>query len=212
MDTPVAELSPTQRTVLMTLKRLGEATADELAGKLDISASGVRQHLSVLRSAGVVAARRERGQPGRPADHFHVTERAEPLFIGNDTGLSIDILEQVEEDAPELLDRIFERRRQRLVEGVRHRLVDKSIDECIDILTELLDEQGYLADFDKVDDGHYRINLHSCAIWTVASRYRQACSTELAFIRDLLPGATVDRVTHKTAGAHTCAYDIRVAA
>lgn len=211
MDTPAVELSPTQRTVLVTLKRLGEATAEELATKLDISSSAVRQHLSVLRIAGVVAARQSRGQPGRPAGHYSATEQSEPLFSGNDATLAIEILEHVEAEDPELVDRIFDRRRQRLVDGAQARVAGKSTEDAIDIVTELLDEQGYLADFVKVGNRHYRLNLHSCAIWPVASRYRQACVTELAFIGDLLPDATVDRVTHKTAGAHTCTYDIRIA-
>lgn len=210
MVTPVAKLSPTQRTVLFTLKRLGEATSVELADRLEISTSAVRQHLSALRSCGVVAARREHGQPGRPADHYYATEQAEPLFVGNDARLSIEILEQVEEEDPTMVGRIFDRRNVRLVEGARDRVAGRPIDECIAVVTELLDEQGFMADFEKVDNEHFRINLHSCAIWMVASRYRQACTSELAFIRDLLPDATVDRVTHKTTGAHTCAYDVRI--
>ncbi|MGF1599133.1 MAG: helix-turn-helix transcriptional regulator [Acidimicrobiales bacterium] len=208
MDTPVAELSPTQRSVLVTLKRLGEATADELATRLGISSSAVRQHLAALRSAGFIAAQRGRGQPGRPADHYRVTEAAEPLFAPHDSRLSIEILEQVEAEDPELVCRIFDRRREQLVERARERLAGRSIDERIDAVTALLDEQGYLADFEKVDHGQYRIYLHSCAIWAVASRYRHACSAELDFIHDLLPDAAVDRVSHKTDGGHTCAYRI----
>ncbi len=211
MDTPVAELSPTQRSVLATLKRLGEATADELAARLDISTSAVRQHLSALRSAGLIAAQRQRGQPGRPADHYHATEAAEPLFVGNHARLSIEILEQVQEEAPELVSRIFDRRSEQLVERARVRVAGRPIDERIDVVTKLLDEQGYLADFEQLEHGHYRINLHSCAIWAVASRYRQACTAELDFIRNLLPDAAVDRISHKTDGAHTCAYNIRFA-
>jgi len=211
METPVAELSPTQRTVLVTLKRLGEATADELATKLDISTSAVRQHLSTLRSAGLISAQREHGQPGRPADHYHATEQAEPLFGGSDARLSIEILEQVEIEDPELVGRIFDRRRKQLVELARERVAGKTIHESVAVVTELLDKQGYLADFEKEEDGHYRMNLHSCAIWTVASRHRQACTAELDFIRDLLPDAVVDRTSHKTEGAHTCAYNIRIA-
>ncbi len=210
MEASILEISPAQRTVLIALKRLGEATADEVAIKLDISSSAARQHLSALRSAGVVTARRDRGQPGRPADHYQATEQAELLLMGNDARLSIEILEQVEAEDPELVGRIFDQRRKRLVEAARERVAGKPIDERIDLLTQLLDEQGYLADCEKVDDGHYRINLHSCAIWAVASRYRQACTAELDFIRDLFPDAAVDRVTHKTAGAHTCAYDLQI--
>ena len=202
--------SPTQRLVLTALKRRGEATADELAAALRISSSAVRQHLSALRSSGLIAARQERGQPGRPVDHYHATELTEALFGTTATDLSIEILRHVEEEDPELVDRIFDGRRRRLVDDARHELSGKPIDERVHILTELLDEQGYLADLEKVDDDHYRINLHSCAIWSVASRYRQACTAELQFLRDLIPDGTVERITHKTTGAHTCAYDITI--
>jgi predicted ArsR family transcriptional regulator len=47
-------------------------------------------------------------------------------------------------------------------------------------------------------------------MWAVASHYQQACTTELEFIRDLIPDATVERVTHKRAGAHSCAYEISI--
>ena len=208
MDTVSVAPSPTQRRVLVALKRRGEATADELAGALEISSSAVRQHLTALRSAGFITARQERGQPGRPADRYHATELTEPLFSTMDGSLSIELLEHIEEEDPELVNRVFERRRRRLVERAKDELVGKPIDRRVDVLTGLLDAQGYLADSEKLGDNHYRINLHSCAIWAVASHYQQACTTELEFIRDLIPDATVERVTHKTAGAHTCAYEI----
>lgn len=208
MDTADAALSDTQRRVLVAVKRQGEATADELAGTLGISASAVRQHLSVLRSAGLIAARQERGQPGRPADRYHATERTEPLFETTDGGFSIELLGDIEAEDPELVDRVFERRRRRLVETERERMAGRPIEEQVRAITELLDTQGYLADFDELDATHFRINLHNCPIWTVANRFRQACSAELDLLQDLIPDATVQRITHKTAGAHTCAYDI----
>jgi len=210
VDTTNAALSDTQRRVLVAVKRHGEATADELASTLETSSSAVRQHLSVLRSAGLVAARQERGQPGRPADHYHATERTEPLFETTDGGFSIELLADMEAEDPELVDRVFERRRRRLVETAQHQLADKPIDEQVSAVTDLLDEQGYLADYDKLADDHFRINLHNCPIWTVANRFRQACNAELDFLRELIPDATVQRITHKTAGAHTCAYDISI--
>ncbi len=201
-------LSATQRRVLVAVKRRGEATADELAEALEISPSAVRQHLSALRSAGLIEARQVRGQPGRPADVHHATERAEALFVAPDDRLSVDLLDQVAEEDPEIVDRVFERRRRRLVAEANEQLAGLGLGGRITRLTELLEEQGYLADCERVDHDRYRINLHSCAVWSVASRYRQACSEELEFLRDLVPGATVERVSLKTAGAHTCAYEI----
>jgi len=210
MHPPDVAPSPAQRRVLAALKRRGEATAEELASTLGISPSAARQHLGALRSTGLVAARQERGQPGRPADRYRATELTEPLFVSADIDLSSEILRHVEEEDPEIVNRVLDRRRRDLVDGAKHLLSGKSIDQRVLVLTELLDEQGYLADSEKVDDEHYRINLHSCAIWPVASRYRQACSAELDFLRDAIPDAAAERVTHKTSGAHTCAYEISV--
>lgn len=201
--------SPTQRRVLEALKRLGDATADELATALDISPSAARQHLGALRSAGLVAARQDRGNAGRPADRYHATAQTESLFAGSDD-LSVELLTLIDHEDPELVARMFDRRRRALVEQAQDRLDARTVEQRIAQVTELMDAQGYLTDYEQVGDGHYRINLHNCAIWSVASRFRQACSSELDFMRDVLPGATVERLTHKTAGAHTCAYDITV--
>lgn len=200
--------SASQRRVLVALKRRGEATADELATDLEISSSAVRQQLNALRAAGLISARQDRGQPGRPADRYHATNLTEDLFVTSDSSLSIELLDHIAEEDPELVARIFERRRRRLCEAALPKLEGMQIGERVTALAELLGDQGYLTDSDRIDDQHYRINLHSCAIWAVANRYQQACSAELDFIRDLLPDATVERVTHKTAGAHTCAYEI----
>ena len=44
--------------------------------------------------------------------------------------------------------------------------------------------------------GGFRIIEHNCAIWAVAQRYGQACTSEIDFIRTVLPGASVERVQH----------------
>lgn len=204
----VVPLSATQQHVLETLMQHGEATVEDLAKTLDISGSAVRQHLAALRSADLVSARLERGRPGRPVGHYRATQRAEPLFVAPDAALSLEILELIEEESPVLIQNLFDRRRRKLVDSAAGDLCNMTLAERVEAVTELLISQGYHADFEVLDPAHYRINLHSCAIWSIASHYRQACASELAFITDLMPGATVERVTHKTAGAHTCAYDI----
>ena len=209
--TIVVDLSPTQRHVLEVVKRHGEVTPDELAAALEISSSAVRQHLAALRTAGLVVSHKDHGSAGRPADRYQATTLAEPLFSAAADTLPIELLEHMEAEEPALIDRVFDRRRRQLVDDAENRLAGKAIDDHVAILTAVLDEQGYLADFETVNDGHFRINLHNCAIWSVASRFPQACAAELDYLRALIPGAVVQRVTHKTGGAHTCAYDIRFA-
>ncbi len=124
--------------------------------------------------------------------------------------VSIELLQLVDDEHPDLVDRVFDRRRQRLVDDAEAHLAGTTFDERIARVTDLLDAQGYLCDWERLADDHYRINLHNCAIWTVAQRFRKACASELEFLQGVLPDATVARVTHKTSGAHTCAYDITV--
>jgi DeoR family transcriptional regulator, suf operon transcriptional repressor len=209
MPSADTEPSPTQRRVLAALKRHGEPTADELAETLEISASAVRQHLGALRAAGLVETRQVRGSRGRPADRYRATERTETMFVGAGD-VSIDLLAHIEEEDPDLVKRVFDRRRQQLVDDALDHLDGSTVEARIAQVTELMDAQGYLCDFEQLASDHYRINLHNCAIWSVASRFRQACASELEFLQGVLPDAAVERVTHKTAGAHTCAYDIRV--
>ena len=205
----LTDLSPAQRLVLVALKKRGEASADELAEDLEITPSGVRQHLAALKSADLVASRQERGRPGRPADLYHGTHLGEALFSRSSDDLSVELLGHIEAEDPELINRVFERRRRRRVEQARDQLVGKGLDEQVKILAKILDAEGYLADFDKLADGSYRMALHSCAIWAVASRYGQACATELDFLRDALPDTEIERVAHKMAGAYACGYEIR---
>ena len=130
------------------------------------------------------------------------------LFAAPADDLAVEILEHLDDEDPALVDRIFHRRRQRLVDASREQVDDLPIAERVAAVAGDLDAQGYLADFEQTDDGDYRINLHSCPMWTVADRYRQACAAELGYVEDLVPDADVERITHKTAGAHTCTYRI----
>ena len=130
------------------------------------------------------------------------------MFVKDTSNLSIELLSHMEEEDSGLVTRVFERRRQRRVAETADKLAGKTLGEKVAVLTAELDAEGYLADFDQIDTTHFRINLHSCAMWAVASRYGQACATELDYLRELLPEATIERITHKTAGAHVCAYQV----
>jgi DeoR family suf operon transcriptional repressor len=205
----LTSLSASAREVLVTLKKRGEARAEEIAQALEITPSGVRQHLSALRAEGLVAYRKIHAGPGRPKFAYRLTELAEALFPKTYHELTNELLEHLEEEDPELLVRIFERRRQRHVEAARRRLAGKPFHDKVAELAKILDEDGYLAEFEKRPDGTYLISEHNCAIWGVAVRYGLACSTELEFLRGAFPEAQIERVAHKIAAAYVCAYEVR---
>ena len=202
-------LSPAQRKVLIALKKQGEASADELAVSLGISSSAVRQHLSGLRVAGYVAHRPARGRPGRPVDLYHSTDDGDALFAPNSGALTLELLEDLEAEDPELIGRVFRRRERRRAEAFRTELDGLDLPDQLERLTELLDAEGYLAQFSPLDDGAFVLSFNNCAIWNVAERYVQACSTELDFLRHVFSDAKVKRLVHRRDGSFTCGYEIR---
>lgn len=203
-------MSTAQRRVLSTVKHSGEASAAALAKTLGTSPSAIRQHLAVLKSGNYVVSRREHGRSGRPVDLYHCTALGESLFADvSALDLSIELIGLFEDEDPELVSRAFELSRRRRVEQCQHKLVGTSLGQKVDALAALLSDGGYMADVESTPHGEYRLTLHSCAIWAIASRFGLACTSELDFMREILPEADITRVAHKVAGAFVCAFEFR---
>jgi len=208
MEATVERLPAKRRELLLLLKKRGEAGAEELAGELGVTASAVRQQLDLLADEGLVGHRDNRGARGRPRHRYHLTPDADVLFPKTYSELTNELLDYVRDSDPELVEAIFERRRRRRVEGAVARLSGKSFSERVAELARILDEDGYLADFEALPAGTFLVTEHNCAILGVAQRYGQACSSEIGFLREALPEARIERVSHMIAGAHSCAYAI----
>jgi DeoR family suf operon transcriptional repressor len=207
----LAELPPTRRALLVALRKRGEARAEELAAQLDVTVSAVRQHLQGLAAADLVAHREERAGPGRPRHVYRLAPAAEALFPRSYGELTVELLDYIGDEDPELVARAFERRRRARVERTQVRLAGLDFDARVAEVARVLDEDGYLAEVEPLpgeQDG-WRIVEHNCAILAVAQRYGHACSTEIAFLREVLPDADVVRVSHILSGAHACAYEVR---
>lgn len=206
----LASLPATRRAILVSLKKRGEARAEELAGDLRITASAVRQHLTGLVTNGFVGHREVKGGPGRPKHLYSLTPAAEALFPKRYSDLTNEVLAIVEDEDPLLLDRVFERRRDARVTNAVPRMAaaGPALADRVAELATILDEDGYLAQWEPMDDGTFRITEHNCAVLGVAQRYGQACSSEIEFLRAVLPDASVERTHHILAGAHRCGYTI----
>jgi DeoR family suf operon transcriptional repressor len=205
----LASLPDTRRAILEYIKRHGEARAEAISAATAITVSGARQHLVALERDGLIAFREVREGPGRPKHLYHLTAAGDTLFPRTYAELTNELLEYVEHEDPALVARIFERRGQRRLEGARARLAGLPFAERVRTLAGILDEDGYLAEFSRRDDGTYVITEHNCAVLSVARRYNHACSSELAFLQAALSDAEVTRVAHQLSGAHVCAYEIR---
>lgn len=205
-----------RRAVLYAVRRRGDATADQVADQLSMTVSGARQHLTALVEAGLVESTEAPERPGtrgrRPLV-YAVTPAGDALFPKAYAELTNELLDYLAEDAPEAVDRLFARRREQRIANARRRLAGcADLEAQVAELARILDQDGYLASWEPTGDGGFRVVEHNCAIWAVASRYGQACTSEIEFIRAVLPDAEVERVQHMVEGARRCAYQVRPAA
>ena len=201
-----------RRAVLYAVRRRGEATAEQVAEQLDITVSGARQQLSALAGDGLVDTGElpsPEGRRGRRTLVYSATPAADAYFPKAYGELTNELLGYVADTDRELLDQLFAKRREARVANAQQRLASKrTLRGKVAELARILDEDGYLASWEQAGPGGFRIIEHNCAIWAVAERYGQACTSELEFIRTVLDGAHVERVQHMVAGARRCAYEV----
>jgi predicted ArsR family transcriptional regulator len=206
----LSSLPETRRIMLEYLKRQGEAPVEAVAQAAAITVSGARQHLVALERDGLVTFREVRDGPGRPKHLYTLTPSGDALFPRAYAQLTNELLEYVEMEDPLLVKRIFDRRGQRRLEQARRRTTGLPFAEKVRTLAAILDEDGYLADFTRRNDGTFVITEHNCAVLSVATRYHHACSSELDFLRAVLPEADVVRIAHQLVAGHVCAYEVRL--
>jgi DeoR family transcriptional regulator, suf operon transcriptional repressor len=209
IDSRPNSLPETRRTLLEQIKRQGEVAVDRLAAAAEMTVSGTRQHLVALERDGLIAYREVREGPGRPRHLYSLTAAGDALFPRAYAELTNELLEYVESEDPKLLERIFDRRGQRRLEQARARTAGLAFAEKVGAVAQILDEDGYLADFERRADGAYVITERNCAVLSVARRYRHACGSELTFLQAALPEADVERIAHQLTAGHVCAYEIR---
>ena len=210
MSSSLNIISEGRRSILNALKKRGELRAEELADITSITPSGIRQQLNALESDGLVSHLELREGRGRPKHVYKLSQAADALYPRTYPELTNELLDYVRDDNPALLEHIFKRRMQRRLESALRRLEKhKTFEARVAELTKILDQDGYLADVQKLKDSTYLVTEHNCAVIGVALQYGQACSSEIEFLRLALPDASIERVSHMIAGAHMCAYTIK---
>lgn len=202
----IRSLPDGRRRIVSALKRNGELDAEAIARAVEMTPSGVRQHMAALLRDDLVAFRSESAGPGRPRYLYRLTEAGDALFPRRYADLTNELLGYLADEDPELLRRIFVRRAERRLADALARTDGLGLGERVAEIAGILDDDGYLADWVRQEDGTYLIREHNCAVLNVALHFGHACGTELQFLQALLPDATVQRVAHRVAGQHACAY------
>lgn len=202
------EQGQTRQEILGLLRRRGPMTAAELSDTLGIGAVGVRQHLALLERDNLVRPAGVRRGVGRPSNLYALTEAAEELFPKRYDRLALDALAFVESyGGSAALDQLFSARQQQLAAQYAPRLAGKSPAEQVAELAAILNEQGYMCEWQQLPDGTFMLIEHNCPVDCVAQSYHQACVHELTLYESLL-GVPLVREEALTEGGTCCRYRI----
>jgi len=202
--------SESRRRILDLLKLRGPLTADQLAEELEITAMGVRGHLATLERDGLIEYRTEQRGMGRPRYVYSLTDVGDELFPRTYAQMANSLLDAVQAVAGEEgIDKIFEKRTQLLEAQYGARMAEKSLADRVKELAHIRTEEGYMADWEKLDEDTFLLREHNCAICQIARRCAQACSYELKLFQTVLGDAKVTRGQHMIKGDRMCTYRIR---
>ena len=201
-------MQTSRQQILDFLHREHRGTVKELARLLEMTPTGVRQHLAILEHDGLIAAEVERGHVGRPAFVYRLTDAGEALFPkGYDVLVNL-LMEEIRQVAgADILQRILRRVADRMTQQNRDRIEGKALDERVQVAVELMREQGCVADVED-RDGMYYLHERTCPYPAVARRNSAVCALEVDLVRRLT-GADARLVSSLLRGDPACVYRIR---
>lgn len=199
----------TRERILHLMKTAGPLSAKELTTELQITEMAVRRHLGTMERDGLIESKMIRQTPGRPTAVYGLTELAEGLFPKKYHSLTLDLLDELAEESGEgMVDRLFDRRKEKLSRKYMADMQGKSLTDKVRALSEIQNDNGYMTELQQTDGGEYVLMEHNCPISQIANRYNHACDCELKLFESLLD-ADVERTECLAQQGKKCVYVIR---
>lgn len=197
----------TRRRILHLLRKSeGGLTVSQLCQALQVTPMAVHRHLALLEARGLVASEAARQGRGRPVSIYKLTEAAGELFPKKYAQLLLELLDDLKAaGGMRKVRRFFERRAKRLAEAHRSSEREKDLPARVESVSALLNEQGYMSEWEQAGDAKFVIKLFNCPVERVARQYPDMCFYEQCFLKGLL-GAKVTRDHHILAGQNYCSY------
>lgn len=199
----------TRERILHMMKTAGPLSTKEITTELQITEMAVRRHISTMERDGLIESKMIRQTLGRPTAVYGLTEMAEGLFPKKYHTLTLDLLDELaEESGEQMVDRLFDRRKEKLTRKYKADLEGKSLPEKVRKLSEIQNDNGYMTELEQNESGEYVLMEHNCPISQIADRYNHACDCELNLFESLLD-ADVERTECLAQQGKKCVYVIR---
>ena len=194
--------------ILYLLKTRGPQTAQSIAGMLDMTSMGARQHLQALEAQDLLSTFDKSEKRGRPSRFWQLSAKAHGRFPDRHNDLTLTMIDAVKSVfGEEGLDKLISERERKSKASYQQALVG-----CDDVfskakaLAKVRTEEGYMATVEQDEQGVWFFENH-CPICEAASSCQNFCRSELAIFNELMgEDVTVERHEHIVDGARRCSY------
>ena len=194
--------------ILYLLKTRGAQTAQAIAGMLEMTSMGARQHLQTLESQGLLSTFDQSEKRGRPSRYWQLTAKANERFPDRHNDLTLTMIDAVKSVfGEEGLDKlIIERERKSKISYYSALEGCESVISKAQALAKVRSEEGYMATVEQDEQGIWLYENH-CPICEAATSCQNFCRSELSIFNEMFgEGVTVERQEHIVEGARRCSY------
>ena len=202
---PTGEDTRTRDLVARSILENGPSTAAVLGERLGLTAAGIRRHLDLLVSEGVLEARDPRASSirgrGRPSKVFVMSDSGREKFEHSYDDLAVAALKFMSAQSGEHFVNAFAQSRADDIERKASVALAKR-SHTAEALAGFLTEQGYAASVHDKPMGQ-ELCQHHCPIAHVASEFPQLCEAETEALSKLL-GTHVQRLATIAHGDGVC--------
>ncbi|MBH5319336.1 transcriptional regulator [Paenibacillus sp. GSMTC-2017] len=200
----------TREYILQLLKTKGALSTKDLTDELGITVMAVRRHIQSLEKDNLITPKTIRQSMGRPTAVYTLTEQAEGFFPRKYHTLTLELLGELEDHFGEdAVEKLFEGRKNKMLKKYDASMQGKEISDRVATLADIQNENGYMAQWEQVNEEEYLIKEHNCPIEQVAVKYQHACQYELELFESLLGDAEVSRTDCLAKGGQRCTYSIK---
>lgn len=205
MNQTAQPIQHTRKAVLDALRSVGQATVNQLAETIGVKAITIRHHLTALQAEGLVEVEEKRQLVGRPAHIYRLTEDAETFFPQRYHHLVERLLDQVKAQLPpETVRQLIDSLANSFAEDIRRELDTLPQDQRMSRLVELLAKEGFLAQWQRTDDGLALVE-YRCPYFAVGQRHPEICEIDERLIRVALD-AKVAKESCLLSGDSACKF------
>lgn len=205
---PLRALSEPQQGLLGLLQReKGGLTVDDLAERLAVTRTAVRQHLAALERDGYVQRQVLRQSIGRPRHVYTLTMAGDYLFPKQYLWFSALLLEALKQEmGEEGLIEWLRRLALRVAEQISPQPAGPSLPERAEALVRSMNELGYDAQVTGQSGDAVEVVASNCVYYELARAFPEVCHFDYGLLEGLGAIQKVEHLECMVRGGRVCHF------